>query len=249
MSKIYQSPQSPWHKQLWLCLSTKPWSLFLSSPRKPAASRWRPRSGWNKNNEISDIWRELPRLSTLRFRSDLGHSRGIPRKRVQQSLCMSESVGEPRPWNQRWLTLTEESWSGLTESVERKRSQKRNTNRSMKMTNTNAKNTNTNTKNTNMIKRPGRGPMWKWGLIRVQHRLEPKARKPRSQPWQQRITKWILRDNDQLSCDSELAFFSWPDTPMTGMLPCLVLSAAIIAMSGKPEVSSFFTVVFTFLKK
>ena len=112
------------------------------------------------------------------------------------------------------------------------------------MTNTDTKNT--STKNTNMIKRPGRGPMWKWGLIRVQHRLEPKARKPRSQPWQRRITKWILRDNEQLSCDSELAFFSWPDTPMTGMLPCLVLSAAIIAMSGKPEVSSFFTVVFTF---
>ena len=86
--------------------------------------------------------------------------------------------------------------------------------------------TNTNTKNTNMIKGPGRGPMWKWGLIRVQHRLEPKARKPRSQPWQRRITKWILRDNEQLSCDSELAFFflTWHTDDWDAPMPRLVSS-------------------------
>ena len=81
---------------------------------------------------------------------------------------------------------------------------------------------------------PGQGPRWKSSLNQDQHQPLPKALPPPSQPHKQKVaTKPILVIN--LINKMEI---KKPDTQMTGMLPCLVLPATIIAISDKTEDSN-----------
>ena len=72
-------------------------------------------------------------------------------------------------------------------------------------------------------------------MNRDQHQPLPKALPPLSQPHKQKLATKETYNVINFAKKEKEILIKKPDTQMTGMLPCLVLPATIIAISGKTD--------------